>query len=274
MRWRMVLAACLLTSAPLNAGQGCAACHVEQAHQFAGTAMAKAALSDDFIKEWAEAGRGPDCLSCHAPSQGAGVGCTDCHGMGAHPFARLSIPETCARCHDAPGESTVRSHNASLSARRGLNCLSCHVKSPKESHVFLGATSADFLTKSARLHLALRKESGKQVLVVAVRPQTGHALPGGTTGRAVWLTVRGLDKANAMRWTEQRRFGWLKGPQGIWEDATLAPDIGVNLDLADPGRNGAVRIEAELIYRFRSGPLEEPDSRQVSLSRASMTLRP
>lgn len=273
MRWGLVLTALIITMPPVWAEEDCAACHVEAARQFAETAMAKATRSDDFKQEWAGAGQSPHCLSCHAPSGGTGVGCADCHGSGQHPYARLSIPETCARCHDAPGESTVRSHRASLAARQGLNCLSCHLKSPKESHVFLGATDTEFLKRSAMLHLAVRTQTGKQVLVAAVRPLTGHALPGGTTGRSVWLLVRGLDTHNSVRWKETKRYGWLKGPNGQWEDATLAQDFGANLELSDPGRKGAVRVEAELVYRFRPGPFEDPDPRQMTVSRAAMTLR-
>jgi len=273
MRWGLVLAALIFTVPPVWGGEDCKACHVEAARQFEGTAMAKATRSDDFKQEWAGAGQSPHCLSCHAPSGGEGVGCADCHGTGPHPFARLSIPGTCARCHDAPGESTVRSHQASLAARHGLNCLTCHVKSPKDSHSFLGATNPEFLKGAANLHLAVRKESGTQVLVAAIRPRTGHAFPGGTTGRSVWLLVRGLDASNSVCWQEKRRYGWLKGPKGQWEDATLAPDIGANLELAEPGRKGAVRVEAELVYRFRPGPFDEPDPRQVTVSRATMTLQ-
>ncbi|MBF0354861.1 MAG: hypothetical protein HQL43_06455 [Alphaproteobacteria bacterium] len=274
MKWLAAMAICLLAAWPSWADQDCAACHVEAALQFSDTAMAKAALSDDFTKEWGLSGKSPDCLSCHAPSKKAGIGCIDCHGIGAHPYARLSVPEVCARCHDAPGESTVRSHRVSLARRQGLNCLSCHLKSPKESHAFVGATDSRILKNAAKLHLALRREADKQMLVVAVRPQTGHALPGGTTGRSVWLTVKGMDLNKSVRWMETKRFGWLVAADGRWEDATLAPDIGVSLDLADPGRKGAVQVEAELIYRFRPGSLEEPDSRQVTISRASMPLWP
>ncbi|MBF0267725.1 MAG: hypothetical protein HQL44_03945 [Alphaproteobacteria bacterium] len=236
--------------------------------------MANAARSDDFITEWKEAGNNPDCLSCHAPSGGDGVVCVDCHGSGPHPYERVKVPQICARCHDAPGESTLRRHKASLAAQRKLDCLSCHVKPGGPSHAFLGATTPQFLVGAARLHLALRQEGGRQILLAAVRPKTGHALPGGTTGRSVWLVVKGLGgEDNSLRWRESWRFGWLKGPDGSWEETTLAPDIGANLEIDEPGRAGAERVEAELVYRFRPGPFEEPDPRQVTISRTQMILR-
>lgn len=272
MRWLAGLIL-LLTVFSAQADEDCAQCHVEIQRHFAATAMAVAARSDDFKREWGEAKQNPECLSCHAPSQAAGIICADCHGSGPHPYARLRAPEVCARCHDAPGESTVRRHKASLSAQRNLNCLSCHVKPGGGTHAFMGANNAEFLSTSARLHLALRQENGRQILVAAVRPRTGHALPGGTTGRSVWLIIRGLGSEKQERWREARRFGWLQSPTGEWEEATLAPDIGVNLELPWPERDGVQVIEAELVYRFRPGPLEEPDPRQATISKAQMTLR-
>ncbi|CAA6603657.1 exported hypothetical protein [Rhodospirillaceae bacterium LM-1] len=273
MTWRLALSWLLLTSFPLFAAEPCESCHLETHRQFAATAMAKAARSDDFIQEWGQGGRNPACLSCHAPSGTEGVVCVDCHGLGPHPYPRLSVPETCARCHDAPGESTVRRHKTSLAARRNLNCLSCHVKPSAGSHGFIGATDPAFLRTAALLHLAVRNDLGKQILVAAIRPRTGHALPGGTTGRSVWLVIKGMGRGNAERWRETWRFGWWQGPKGEWEDATLAPDIGANLEVAEPGRQGTDWIEAELIFRFRPGPFEEPDPRQVTISKAQMTLR-
>lgn len=273
MRWRLLLALMLLIPAPLLADETCADCHIEIQRHFAATAMAKAARSADFNKEWALAGNNPDCFFCHAPLGGDGVGCADCHGPGPHPYARLKVPDSCARCHDAPGESTVQRHKTSLAAKRGLNCLSCHVKPGGPSHDFVGANDPDFLASSAKLHLALRKDGEQQALVLAVRPRTGHALPGGTTGRSVWLIARGVDGNNQVRWLETWRFGWGQGLNGEWEDATLAPDKGAILEVAKPGREGAVRIEAELVYRFHPGPLDESDPRQVTISKAQMTLR-
>jgi hypothetical protein len=272
MRWELLLALLFFAPSSLLAGEDCGPCHVEAQRQFAATAMANATQSEDFKIEWAQARHSADCLFCHAPSGGTGLGCADCHGSGEHPYGKLTVLETCASCHDAPGEATVRSHKISLAARQKLNCLSCHVKSETGGHAFLGATTPGFLEGSVRLFLALRKEQDGQVLDVAVRPRAGHAVPGGTTGRSVWLVVRGLDRANSERWRKTQRFGWLQGPGGVWEDATLAPEIGANLLVPEPGRKGTQRVEAELIYRFRPGPLEEPDPRAVLLSKAQMTL--
>ena len=273
MRWLAIPLFFLLPSSFAIAEADCSECHLEIQRHFATTAMAVAAQSGDFRKEWSEAKQNPECLSCHAPSGGAGIVCADCHGGGPHPYVRLKVPDVCARCHDAPGESTVRHHRASLAAKRNLNCLSCHVKSAEGTHAFIGATNAEFLSKAANLHLALRKENGRQVLLAAVRPRTGHAFPGGTTGRSVWLIVKGLGGDGAERWREVWRFGWYQRPDGAWEEATLAPDIGANLEVFEPGRNNALGVEAELVYRFRPGLLEEPDPRQVTISKAQMTLR-
>jgi hypothetical protein len=272
MKWLVVVI--ILLPALAAAEEDCADCHKVIGQHFLATAMASATLSADFKQEWAEAGKNGDCLSCHAPSGAVGIVCADCHGSGPHPYARLQVPVVCARCHDAPGESTVRRHKASLAAQRNLDCLSCHVKSAAASHAFVGATDPGFLGNAARLHLALRREAKGQVLVAAVRPRTGHALPGGTTGRSVWLVVRGLGANEVEKWRETRRFGWLERPDGIWEEATLPPDIGANLEVFEPGREDVRLVEAELLYRFRPGPLDEPDPRQVTISKARMTLRP
>jgi hypothetical protein len=273
MRWAVAVAVLMLLPSTVVADGDCADCHKEIQRHFSATAMATATGSDDFKHEWAREGQNKECLSCHAPSGSAGVVCTDCHGSGQHPFARLQVPDVCARCHDAPGESTVRRHKASLAAQRGLNCLSCHVKSGGPSHAFIGVANVEFLSRAANLHLALRQENGRQVLLAAVRPRTGHALPGGTTGRSVWLIVRGIGKDGLERWREVKRFGWVQRQDGVWEDATLAPDIGANLELFEPGQNDAYRIEAQLVYRFRPGPLEAPDPKQVTIGKAQMTLR-
>lgn len=247
-----------------RAAEDCGDCHRGQAEEFARTTMARAAINPAFRAEWAEGGHDGACLGCHAPSGGQGVACADCHGGGNHPYAAVPVPGACARCHDAPGEATVRTYRASLAARAGKTCLDCHLGENAGHHAIRGASDPTFLHGIAQVRLAL---SGN-VLVAAIRHSAGHALPGGTTGRAVWLVLRGLGVDGTTVWEERRRYGWLTDGR-TWQDHTLAPDHGAIIEIENPERNAAISVEARLLYSRR--PTAEPEGEE--LSRATMTLR-
>lgn len=260
---RALLAVLVFAWVPASAAQDCLDCHREQAEEFSRTVMARAAANPVFQAEWAAGGKDPACLGCHAPSGGQGLGCVDCHGTGEHPYAPVAVPQVCARCHDAPGEATVRTFRASLAARAGKTCLDCHLAEGKGHHAFRGASDAGFLSGAARVRLMMRGDT----LLTIVDHRAGHGFPGGTTGRAVWLVVRGVDRQGLAVWEETKRFGWLTDGHS-WQDHTLGPDRNGMLEVQSPQRDGAVAVDARLLYsrQVRNQPGGE------ELSRATMIL--
>ncbi|TAN64896.1 MAG: hypothetical protein EPN20_07920 [Magnetospirillum sp.] len=259
----------ILAGLPALAAEDCVECHRSQADEFAQTAMARAAATPSFLKEWADANSDRSCVACHSPSGSPGIGCPDCHGSDGHPYSAVAVPDACARCHDAPGESTVRMFKISLAARSGTTCLDCHLEAGRGPHAFRGPSDSSFLRNVATIHLVM----GEGRLIVSMRHTAGHALPGGTTGRAVWLVLRGLDARGSQVWDERHRFGWLNDGRG-WQDHTLAPDHGTIVEVEAPERNGAATVEARLLYGRQ--PATKPGSPSASfeeLSRAIITLQ-
>jgi hypothetical protein len=184
----------------------------------------------------------------------------------------LATPQVCARCHDAPGESTVRSLLPSPAANDGQRCLSCHVSAAGGGHDFQGPTRPGFLADVARLRLSLRRDAEGDRLLVHVRHRAGHALPGGTTGRAVWLLVDFLAREGRPLASFSTRFGWYHDAAQEWRDWTLPPGPGKVIEIAMDRGDETALIEARLIYRFRPGALHEPDPREVVLDRAQFRL--
>lgn len=237
--------------------------------------MAEAASGSDFLVEWREKGRPDWCANCHAPSGGKGVVCADCHGSGPHPYPKLQVPGICARCHDAPGESTVRRFLAGPAARRGEDCLNCHLPdtSPGAGHAFPGPSVPGFLDGVATARVFLREEeSGGATAVLQIRHKAGHALPGGTTGRSVWLLMQGINAGGEEAWMETVRFGWEHHPERGWLDRTLPPGRPAVIELPGLRRGGAVRLSVELWYRFRPGPFLQLDPRAVRLDQVQVGL--
>lgn len=258
----------VLAGLPALADEDCASCHRPQAEEFAQTAMARAASTPTFLKEWAEAKSDKACLTCHSPSGGAGIACRDCHGGDGHPYAAVAVPDVCAQCHDAPGESTVRMFKTSLAARNGATCLDCHLDAGRGRHAFRGASDPSFLRNVATVQLAF---SGER-LIASIHHTAGHSLPGGTTGRAVWLVLRGFGISGEQVWEERRRFGWRNNGQG-WEDSSLAPDVTSAVEIETPQRNGATSVEARLLYGRQ--PASKPRGVGLGfeeLSKATMVL--
>jgi hypothetical protein len=234
--------------------------------------MARSAKTADFIREWEEKGRMERCLDCHAPSGEEGVVCRDCHGEAGHPYPKLSAPKVCARCHDAPGELTVRSFLQSPAARRGEDCLDCHLPEAGAGHDFLGPTRAGYLNGIARLHIAMRRDLAGDTLLVRISHRAGHALPGGTTGRSVWLLIEYLTGERQRLAGAAYRFGWDHDAALHWRDRTLPPGPGKVIEIPLQSGAGTAFIEARLVYRFRPGPLTESDPREVELDRTQFTL--
>lgn len=253
----------------------CLECHQAVSQAFAGTRMARAATGSDFVAEWRETGYPPYCLGCHAPSGGEGLVCSDCHGAGPHPYPKVEVPGACGRCHDAPGESTVRRFLEGPAHRHGLGCLDCHTGDDSDGadHAFQGPSVEGYLDRIAEVRVFLRRNAtASRAAIVRIAHKAGHGLPGGTTGRSVWLLVRGIKLGGESAWQETVRFGWEHQPDGSWLDRTLAPGRPAILEFARPERSNAVRLRVELWYRFLPGPLDEPDPRAVLLSSAEVDL--
>lgn len=248
---------------PLDPGQSCADCHSRQHREFQQSRMAVAARTPAFLKEWRQQGEPTTCLDCHAPSRADGVACTDCHGTTGHPYPRVSVPVVCARCHDAPGELTLRSFRDSPAARRGEDCLACHLPGEGFSHDFRGPGRPGFLQGIATLSIAFRREPDGDTALLRIHHLAGHALPGGTTGRAVWLLVEQRDAGGLVVAERHYRFGWLHSPTAGWRENTLPPGVGKVVEV--PLHEAAGVIRAKLIYRFRAGGLERADPDQVVL---------
>ncbi|MEJ2590120.1 MAG: hypothetical protein P8178_01760 [Candidatus Thiodiazotropha sp.] len=275
--WLMWLP-CLVAAAPRTAPPApgepshCPDCHRQEHEAFQRSLMARAAGTPDFLREWEDKGRAKRCLACHAPSGGEGVACRDCHGDDGHPYARLDTPQVCARCHDAPGELTVRSYRQSPAARRGERCPDCHLPPAGDSHDFMGPQRSGFMTGVARLRLSLRRDQESDTLLVKISHRAGHALPGGTTGRSVWLVVDTLGQAGRRLARYSLRFGWTHDPALGWRDWTLPPGPGKVVEIPLQRETAATAIDARLIYRFLPGPLEAPDPRAVELDRVQFAL--
>lgn len=256
-------------------GRPCIECHREIGVAFAGTRMAEAASGAAYLDEWVGRGRPAWCVRCHAPSGGKGLVCADCHGAGPHPYPKLLTPDVCARCHDAPGESTVRRFLAGPAPRRGEDCLSCHISEapPGADHAFQGPSAPGFLEAVASLRVFLRGSATEDgVAVLQIRHRAGHALPGGTTGRSVWLLVEGIRADGTEAWKETVRYGWEHHPDRGWIDRTLPPGRSAVIELTGLRRGGAVTLSAELWYRFRPGPFLDPDPRAVRLDQVQVEL--
>ncbi len=255
---------------PEDAGAACVDCHPKQQAEFQLSRMAVAARTQDFLNEWQQQGRPAGCLDCHSPGHSDGVSCADCHGRATHPYPKLSVPEVCEPCHDAPGEITLRSFRDSAAARRGEDCLTCHLPSREFSHDFTGPTRAGFLDGIASLAIAFRRDAGGDTALLRIRHKAGHALPGGTTGRSVWLLIEQIDGRGVQLDQRQYRFGWLHAPASGWRVNTLPPGAGRVIET--PLLTAARVIRAKLIYRFRPGGLDVVDPGQVTLADESREL--
>lgn len=248
----------------------CAACHPRQQAEFQQSRMAIAAETATFREEWRQNGSPESCLRCHSPTGSAGVTCIDCHGLSAHPYPRVQVPAACAPCHDAPGEITLRSFRNSPAARRGDDCLTCHLPDASFSHDFQGPTRPGFLQGIATLTIAFRRDPGGDTALIRIRHKAGHALPGGTTGRSVWLLVEQLDSRGRRLEDRQYRFGWLHSITAGWRENTLPPGVGKVVET--PLHGASRRIRVKLIYRFRAGGLDVEDLGQVVLAEEIRTL--
>ena len=269
----LVAVACTkIQSSAHNEPSSCPDCHEKEAVEYARTSMAQAARTPGFLHEWENNEKDEHCLDCHSPGRQQGVTCIDCHGDKGHPYTLLKLPGVCAQCHDAPGELTVRSYNDSPAAKRGQDCVDCHQHGDSSSHDFRGPSRSDFLAGVARLRIALRRDNEGITAIIGVSHRAGHALPGGTTGRSVWLVVDELDNKNRSLRQALFRFGWLHNPETGWEDYTLPPGAGRVIEIPLANHNKAVILRAKLVYRFVPGNLSKPDPQEVVLDEVEYAL--
>lgn len=265
----MLIAVADVSSSEAKQPATCIDCHKTAQDEFKRSRMAVAAQTPMFLAEWQGKGRDVMCLDCHAPSGGDGVVCVDCHGGGEHPYPKLKVPQVCARCHDAPGEVTLRSYQDSPASKQGKDCLDCHLDGDRSGHDFRGPSRPGFLEGVASLKMSMRRDVDGYKTLILVRHNAGHALPGGTTGRAVWLLVEQLDRAGKLLNKSRFRFGWQHHSNDAWVDQTIPPGPGKVIELPIPDENILGMVNATLIYRFQPGGLGEPDPEQVVLARAS-----
>ncbi len=280
MKWSVCLPVVLLTliaireviSAESETAESCIGCHQETQAEYSHSRMAIAARTPAFLEEWQGKGKDKRCLECHAPSGQEGVICIDCHGAGEHPYPTLEVPQICARCHDAPGEITVRSYLDSSAARQGKDCLDCHLTGERTGHDFRGPSRPGFLKKVARLKLSIRRDEDGYTALIRISHSAGHALPGGTTGRAVWLVVETIGSDGKSVGKELFRFGWHHDTQAGWRNQTLSPGPGTVLEVPLSNVDIPGSVQATLVYRFLPGDLDQPDPDQVILDRARFEL--
>ncbi len=250
----------------------CIDCHKDVQAEYKHSRMAVAAQTMAFLEEWQGKGKDVRCLDCHAPSGQDGVVCIDCHGGGDHPYPKLKVPQVCARCHDAPGEVTVRSYRDSPAVRQGKDCLDCHLEGERTGHYFRGPSRPGFLEGVASLKMSMRRDGDGYTALIRVGHSAGHALPGGTTGRSVWLVVKMMDKEGKLARKSLFRFGWYHDPEMGWQNKTLPPGPGKVIEVPLVGGEMSGSVQATLIYRFLPGGMERSDPDQVILARARFDL--
>ena len=120
--------------------------------------------------------------------------------------SRLAGPTSAAR--DAPGEVAVATFRHAPAAARGVDCLDCHAATDRTDHRFPGPRTAPaMLEGAALLEMHLRRRDDGWHLLVRISNRAGHAIPGGTTGRALWLEVCGRTADGAETGCRHRRFG-------------------------------------------------------------------
>ncbi len=221
----MIFLAPIMSSAapPDNDKSNCAQCHPFEVKTFHQSAMSRAAQTANFKEQWQDADNAIACLDCHAPSSAHGVTCNDCHGESIHLKVTATMDtDVCARCHDAPLENTYRHYRSRPAALAKANCIDCHMR-PSDlgiDHNFRGPDSPDLLSKAVTLRW-LVQEAGDPSIYLIIKNRTAHAIPGGTSGRSLWLLI----KNQSGEWQPMQRFGWLQTERKYWIDYSLPPGV-------------------------------------------------
>ena len=160
----------------------------------------------------------------------------------------------------------------SPSALKGEDCSDCHMDMALFGHEFIGPTTPGFLEGIAKLSVAFRQDKDNTMALISIRHIAGHALPGGTTGRSVWLVTNEMDSNGHITNTTSTRFGWINHETAKWRENTLPAgrNTVVEVPLSNMNRTRLLRIK--LIYRFLPGILDAIDSEQVILDELEFSL--
>jgi len=253
-------------------GQQCNRCHLATVTSYERSQMANAAIGQEFLKHWKNDDQSEKCLLCHSPSNTRGIICQDCHSGDGHQQGLADEVSVCARCHDAPGENTVRSYRKSMASMQGLVCTSCHLDFKNTGHEFLGPSTPGFMTDVVNLKLSLRKQQNELNVIIQIRHKAGHSLPGGTIGRSVWLKIDAFDRYCRVIESSQVRFGWLKTQHGDMIDNSLLAAKTKMIEIPILDREKTAGIDARMIYRFAPGAIDLMDEREILLEQKSYIL--
>lgn len=193
----------------------CEQCHPFETQTFRLSAMSRAAQTTGFLTEWQRENKNTACLDCHAPSSEKGLGCIDCHGSESHVSEPRRQEGICARCHNAPLENTYRHFETRPISLVEKRCIDCHIR-PSPSgvdHQFPGIN--DYTLRQSSIFLRWIIHKGEPLTIdILLQNRTAHAIPGGTSGRALWLVIRYQENA----WMPLRRFGWFQDKDRRWFD--------------------------------------------------------
>ncbi len=252
----------------------CIDCHQDAVQSYQRSQMARAASTPDFMREWQQNGRAEKCLDCHSPSRTQGIMCQDCHAQDLHTVKSVIDETLCAQCHHASGENTFRTYIHSPAGKQGISCVSCHLNFEQTGHEFIGPSTAGFLQGVASLRLSIRKQQDELSAIVQIRHTAGHALPGGTTGRSVWVVFESYDEDCRVIASSYARFGWMQSIKPHMIDNSLAPGKTALLEFPVSALEKVAAIRVRMLYRFVPGALNNEDDKQVLLDEKRYQLRP
>ena len=251
----------------------CVRCHAQAVQSYQHSQMARAASTPGFVKEWQQNDHAEYCLECHSPSKTQGIVCQDCHAQDLHTVKSVIDETLCAQCHHASGENTFRTFIQSPAARQGAGCISCHLNFEKTGHEFIGPSTVGFMQGVASLRLSIRKQQDELMAIVQIRHTAGHALPGGTTGRSVWVVVEPYDQDCRLISSSHARFGWMRTMKNHMLDNSLAPGKTEVLEFPFPALEKVAGIRARMWYRFVPGALINEDNKQILLDEKRYQLK-
>ena len=202
----------------LPAADDCVDCHPRETASYRQSAMAQATFSSAYQLEQQQQGDPSRCLVCHGPTASSGVTCSDCHeAPHQHRSAAAYGESVCGRCHDAPLENTLRHYRVYRVNHPETLCQDCHLPNIRVGdHRFMGVGSELLRGRAVRGSGLIDRAAGKLRLVID--NLSGHGIPGGTSGRSLWLVAY-----TAAGPVPLHRWGWLQDRQGAWLDHGLPP---------------------------------------------------
>ena len=206
---------------------------------------------------------GIDCASCHVRKHirhsSRDIPSTPHGAVKGLPIFKKS--EFCKSCHQfddtgevvngKPLENTFVEWQASLQAKQGKQCQSCHM--PDKKHLFRGIHDPD-MTRTG-LGVKLQRTEKKLILKLG-NTGAGHALPTYITPR-INVLITG-SKGKSLRYTIQRKMAWdeVSGWSEI-SDTRLFPKQWETLSLKlgqDETAKIVVKVEPDYDYHKRIYP--------------------